>query len=66
MAELTLKLKERTLLYKNFVTWAKAKRIDVAFTTFLGWLEIQEYLNVEKIREDLEKEKEKIDEHEQI
>ena len=56
MGDLTLGLNQRTRLTKIYVDWAIAKRIDVCPTTFLGYLEIQGYLNADKIREDLEKE----------
>lgn len=60
MGDLTLGLNQRTRIAKQYVDWAKAKRIDVMPSTFLGWLEIQGYLNADKIRDDLEKEKEEL------
>lgn len=64
MGELTLALKERTRISKIYVQWCKEKRIDVLPSTFLGWLETQGYLNADKIREDLAKEKEALEEDE--
>ena len=60
MGEITLGLNQRTRLARIYVNWCKSKRIDVVPTTFLGWLESQGYLNADKIREDLEKEKEEL------
>lgn len=62
MGELTLALKERLRISKIYVQWCKDKRIDVMPSTFLAWLEIQGYLNADKIREDLAKEKEELKE----
>lgn len=58
MGEITLGLNQRTRIAKIYVAWCKSKRIDVMPSTFLGWLETQGYLNADKIRDDLEKEKE--------
>ena len=60
MGDLTLGLNQRTRIAKQYVTWAHSKRIDVMPSTFLGWLEMQGYLNADKIKEDLEKEKEQL------
>jgi hypothetical protein len=38
--------------------YCRDKRIDLVPTTFLAWLEMQGYLVPDKIREDLEQEKE--------
>lgn len=56
MEKITLSLRERTRIAKKFVTWAKSKRIDVMPSTFLGWLEMQGYLNVANIKAELETE----------
>ena len=64
MGELTLALKERLRISKIYVQWCKDKRIDVMPSTFLAWLEIQGYLNADKIRDDLAKEKEALEEDE--
>ncbi len=62
MGELTLALNQRMRISKKFVEYARSSRIDVMPSTFLGWLEIQGYLNADKIREDLAKEKEELKE----
>lgn len=61
MGEITLGLNQRTRVVKNYVDWAHSKRIDVMPSTFLGWLESQGYLNADAIREDLEKEREELE-----
>ena len=64
MGELTLALNQRMRISKKFVEYARASRIDVMPSTFLAWLEIQGYLNADKVREDLAKEKEELKEEE--
>lgn len=60
MGAITLGLNQRTRIVKQYTDWCKSKRVDILPTTFLGWLEIQGYLNADKIRDDLEKEKEEL------
>lgn len=62
MGEITTSLSERTRLVKMFKDYCKTKRIDFMPTTLLGWCDAQGYLNADKIREDLEKEKEELKE----
>lgn len=55
MGKITTSLSERTMLVKNFKDYCRDKRIEFMPTTLLGWCEMQGYLNVDAIREDLEK-----------
>jgi hypothetical protein len=50
-------LEQRLKVTKKFTEWAKEKRIDIAPTTFLGYLELKGWLDVEKMLEDIEKER---------
>lgn len=60
MGAITLGLNQRTRIVKKYTDWCKSKRIDIMPSTFMGWLESQGYLNADKVREDLEKEKEEL------
>lgn len=60
MGKITTSLSERTMVVKMFKNYCKEKRIDFMPTTLLGWLEVQGYLNADKIREDLEQKKEEL------
>ena len=55
MGKITTSLSERTMLVKMFKDYCRDKRIEFMPTTLLGWCEMQGYLNVDAIREDLEK-----------
>ena len=61
MGEITTSLSERTRLVKMFKNYCKDKRIDFMPSTLLGWCDAQGYLNTDKIREDLEKEQEDLE-----
>ena len=61
MAKFTLSLRERLLLSKEYTTWAHDKRIPISPSSFLAYLEIQELLNADAVREHLTKSKEKIE-----
>lgn len=61
MGKITTSLSERTRLVKMFKDYCKAKRIDFMPTTLLGWCEAQGYLNADKVREDLAKEQEDLE-----
>ena len=61
MGAITLGLNQRTRIVKQYTDWCKSKRVDILPTTFLGWLESQGYLNADKVREDLAKEQEELE-----
>lgn len=50
-------LEQRLKVTKKFTEWAKEKRIDIMPSTFLGYLELKGWLDVEKMLEDIEKER---------
>ena len=53
-------LAERTRLVKRFKGYCISKRIDFCPTSLLGWMDSEGYLNTDKIKADLEKEKEEL------
>ena len=58
MGDFTLSLAQRTRISQMYSKYCRDKRIDLVPTTFLAWLEMQGYLVPDKIKEDLEQEKE--------
>ena len=58
MGEIKTSLAERTRLVKMFKDYCQSKRIDYIPTTLLGWMDSQGFLNVDAIKEVLQKEKE--------
>lgn len=50
-------LEQRQRVTEQFIKWAKEKRIDIMPSTFLGYLELKGWLDVEKMLEDIEKER---------
>lgn len=64
MGDFTLSLAQRTRVSQMYSKYCRDKRIDLVPTTFLAWLEMQGYLVPDKIREDLAKEKEALEENE--
>lgn len=58
MGDFTLSLAQRTRVSQMYSKYCRDKRIDLIPSTFLAWLEMQGYLNADKIRDDLEQEKE--------
>lgn len=53
-------LAERTRLVKRFKDYCISKRLDFCPTSLLGWMDSEGYLNTDKIKADLEKEKEEL------
>lgn len=52
---------ERTRLVKIFKDYCISKRIEFCPTTLLGWMDADGFLNIDAIREFLEKEKEELE-----
>ena len=52
---------ERQRLVKMFKQYSISKRVDFDPTTLLGWMDFNGYLNIDAIRDALEKEKEELE-----
>lgn len=46
----------RLKIAKKFATWAKEHKVDLMPSAFIAWMEIQGWLDVKRIEEDMKKE----------